>query len=71
MANDSFMYEGVMGINLGMFGYMGPIDVFPTFCPEPIKGPKNDPKGGKLAIMALVYNGFWDIVRTSSNPYCV
>ena len=59
MANDLLVYDGVvMGIDLGMFGYIGPIAVFPLFCPKPIEGPKSNPKRDKLAIIALVYNGF-------------
>ena len=59
MAKDSLVYEGVVsGINLGIFGYIGPIDVFPTFCPGPTKGPSSDPKKDKLAIITFVYNEF-------------
>ena len=59
MANDLLVYDGVvMGIDLGMFGYIGPIAVFPLFCPELIEGLGSNPKGDKLAIIALVYNEF-------------
>ena len=66
------MYEGVVnGIDLGMLGYMGHIDVLLTFCPRPTKGLGSDPKKGKLVIKVLVYNGFWNVVVTAPNPGCV
>ena len=59
MAKDSLVYEGVVnGIDLGMVGYIGPIDMFPTFCHRPTEGPDSDLKRGKLAIIVFVYNGF-------------
>ena len=56
---DSLVYEGVVNdMDLGIVGYIGPIDAFLTFCPGPIKGLENDPRWGILAIMMLTYNGF-------------
>ena len=45
VANDLLVYKGVVSdINLGMFGYIGPIVVFPAFYSGPTTGPDSDPK---------------------------
>ena len=50
---------------------MGPIEVFPTFCPRPIEGPISDPRRGKLAIMEFMYNKFYNTAGTGPDPICV
>ena len=66
------MYEGVVsGIDLGMFGYIRPIEVFLTFYPGLTKGPGSDLRKGKLAIIAFVYTDFKIPLGLPLDPICV